>query len=128
MLIYSERQLAALDTLLRADKLDEALRRQMAENREEIGKNLDRLRTELQDSLRKNMQDTGQMQRERFSDMAKQQEKLLSSTEKRLDDMRNMVEEKLQKTLNERIGQSFELVRKQLESVQAGLGEMKTLA
>lgn len=42
--------------------------------------------------------------------------------------MRAMVEEKLQKTLNERIGQSFELVRVQLESVQKGLGEMKNLA
>lgn len=42
--------------------------------------------------------------------------------------MRLMVEEKLQKTLNERIGQSFELVRTQLENVQRGLGEMKNLA
>lgn len=39
-----------------------------------------------------------------------------------------MVEEKLQKTLNERIGQSFEIVRTQLENVQKGLGEMKSLA
>lgn len=37
--------------------------------------------------------------------------------------MRTMVEEKLQKTLNERIGQSFEIVRSQLENVQKGLGE-----
>jgi DNA recombination protein RmuC len=42
--------------------------------------------------------------------------------------MRQMVEEKLQKTLNERIGQSFEIVRSQLENVQKGLGEMKSLA
>ena len=42
--------------------------------------------------------------------------------------MRTMVEEKLQKTLNERIGQSFEIVRSQLENVQKGLGEMKSLA
>ncbi len=60
--------------------------------------------------------------------MARQQEALLKSTEKRLDDMRLMVEEKLQKTLNERIGQSFEIVRSQLENVQKGLGEMKSLA
>ena len=39
-----------------------------------------------------------------------------------------MVDEKLQKTLNERLGQSFEVVNKQLESVQKGLGEMQTLA
>lgn len=54
--------------------------------------------------------------------MARQQETLIQSTEKRLDDMRVMVEEKLQKTLNERIGQSFEIVRSQLENVQKGLG------
>lgn len=42
--------------------------------------------------------------------------------------MRATVDEKLQKTLNERLGQSFELVGKQLESVQKGLGEMQSLA
>lgn len=42
--------------------------------------------------------------------------------------MRATVDEKLQKTLNERIGQSFELVSKQLEHVQKGLGEMQNLA
>jgi DNA recombination protein RmuC len=35
---------------------------------------------------------------------------------------------KLQKTLNERLGQSFELVSRQLENVQKGLGEMQNLA
>jgi len=71
---------------------------------------------------------THEMQRDKFDDMGKKQEALVKSTEKRLDDMRLMVEEKLQKTLNERIGQSFELVRTQLENVQKGLGEMKNLA
>ena len=42
--------------------------------------------------------------------------------------MRLMVEEKLQKTLNERISQSFEMVQKNLDQVQRGLGEMKSLA
>ena len=36
--------------------------------------------------------------------------------------------EKLQKTLDTRISQSFEEVRKQLDTFQQGLGEMKTLA
>jgi DNA recombination protein RmuC len=71
---------------------------------------------------------TNEMQREKFDAMNRQQDLLVKSTEKRLDDMRMMVEEKLQKTLNERIGQSFELVRTQLENVQRGLGEMKNLA
>ncbi|MDY0025555.1 MAG: DNA recombination protein RmuC [Lentimicrobium sp.] len=57
-----------------------------------------------------------------------QQQKLIESTEKKLDEIRNTVDEKLQKTLNERLGQSFALVGKQLENVQKGLGEMQTLA
>jgi len=39
-----------------------------------------------------------------------------------------VVDEKLQKTLETRLAQSFELVSKQLESVGQGLGEMKALA
>jgi DNA recombination protein RmuC len=83
---------------------------------------------QVQDSLHRNLMTTHEMQREKFETMGKQQDELVKATEKRLDDMRIMVEEKLQKTLNERIGQSFELVRTQLENVQKGLGEMKNLA
>ena len=111
----------------------------MKANREELGRNIRELRSELnqtlnfsvrqmQDSLHKNMLTGNEMQREKFEAMGKQQDALIKSTEKRLDDMRMMVEEKLQKTLNERIGQSFEIVRTQLENVQKGLGEMKSLA
>ena len=52
----------------------------------------------------------------------------MNHTEKRLEEIRITVEEKLQKTLNERISQSFRLVNEQLENVQKGLGEMQTLA
>jgi DNA recombination protein RmuC len=48
--------------------------------------------------------------------------------EKKLEEMRATVDEKLQKTLSERLGQSFEVVGKQLENVQKGLGEMQVLA
>ncbi|MCL2856097.1 MAG: DNA recombination protein RmuC [Oscillospiraceae bacterium] len=53
---------------------------------------------------------------------------LQESNEKRLEQMQGVVDEKLQKTLEARLAQSFELVSKQLESVQQGLGEMKNLA
>jgi len=53
---------------------------------------------------------------------------LQDSNEKRLDQMQAVVDEKLQKTLETRLTQSFELVSKQLDSVQQGLGEMKILA
>lgn len=47
---------------------------------------------------------------------------------KQLDEMRKTVDEKLQKTINDRLSQSFETVGKQLQSVQEGLGEMRNLA
>ena len=119
--------------------LEAMIRQEMKENREEMARNLRELRTELnqtlnlstqqmQNTLHRNLMTTNEMLREKFDTMNRQQDILVKSTEKRLDDMRVMVEEKLQKTLNERIGQSFELVRTQLENVQKGLGEMKSLA
>lgn len=121
------------------ERLEASFRQEMKENREEMTRNIRELRTELnqalslstqqmQTTLHRNLMTTHEMQREKFEVMNRQQDALVKSTEKRLDDMRVMVEEKLQKTLNERIGQSFELVRSQLENVQKGLGEMKNLA
>lgn len=121
------------------EELRDIIRQEMKENREELAKSIRELRGEMtqtlsmsiqqvQDSLHRNLMTTHEMQREKFETMGKQQDELVKATEKRLDDMRIMVEEKLQKTLNERIGQSFELVRTQLENVQKGLGEMKNLA
>ena len=124
---------------VQTERLEDLFRQEMKENREEMSRNMRELRTELnqtlslstqqmQTTLHRNLMTTNEMQREKFDAMNRQQDILVKSTEKRLDDMRLMVEEKLQKTLNERIGQSFELVRTQLENVQRGLGEMKTLA
>ena len=130
LLKNNRKQSAALETMIRQE---------MKENREEMARNLRELRTELnqtlnlstqqmQNTLHRNLMTTNEMMREKFDIMNRQQDILVKSTEKRLDDMRVRVEEKLQKTLNERIGQSFELVRTQLENVQKGLGEMKSLA
>ena len=121
------------------EELTRTMRELLAENRMELSRRVEDLRKEvagnqalqyqqLQETLNRNLLTTNQLQREKLEAMTHQQEQLVQSTEKRLDDMRLMVEEKLQKTLNERIGQSFELVRTQLENVQKGLGEMKNLA
>lgn len=121
------------------ERLETLFRQEMKNNREEMSRNMRELRTELnqslnlstqqmQTTLHRNLMTTHEMQREKFDSMSKRQDSLVQATEKRLEEMRLMVEEKLQKTLNERIGQSFELVRSQLENVQKGLGEMKTLA
>jgi DNA recombination protein RmuC len=46
----------------------------------------------------------------------------------KLDEMRKTVDEKLQNTLESRLGQSFKQVSQQLEQVYKGLGEMQALA
>ena len=53
---------------------------------------------------------------------------LQESNEKKLDQMRHTVDEKLQSTLEKRLGESFKLVSERLEAVQHGLGEMQNLA
>ncbi len=53
---------------------------------------------------------------------------LQEDNEKKLEEMRKTVDEKLQGTLEKRLGESFKLVSERLEAVQQGLGEMKNLA
>lgn len=53
---------------------------------------------------------------------------LTEDNNRQLELMRNTVDEKLQKTLDDRITQSFKLVSERLEQVYKGLGEMQTLA
>ncbi len=110
------------------ERVENIIRMEMKSNREEISSEIRNLRNELAQTLYNNQRANNDIQKEKFEVMSRQQDALIKSTEKRLDEMRIMVEEKLQKTLNERIGQSFELVRNQLENVQKGLGEMKSLA
>jgi len=74
----------------------------MGSNREEIGK--------LRDAL-----DT------RFKEIQ-------AGNEKKLEEMRVTVDEKLHSTLEKRLGESFKLVSERLEAVQKGLGEMQILA
>lgn len=115
-------------------------------DREELASSLNNFRTEhreaqknittqtntaiqtFQTSFSEGMELFNRLQREKFGELSLRQQELLQSTEKKLEEMRATVDEKLQKTLHERIGQSFELVSKQLENVQKGLGEMQTLA
>ena len=75
--------------------------------------------------IQESVQSTLQGNREEVN---KRLRELQESNEKRLEQMQAVVDEKLQRTLETRLAQSFELVSKQLDSVQQGLGEMKTLA
>lgn len=51
-----------------------------------------------------------------------------TGNEKKLEEMRATVDEKLQKTLESRLGESFKLVSERLEAVHKGLGDMQQLA
>lgn len=55
-------------------------------------------------------------------------ETIRTSNEIKLEAIRKTVDEELQSTLEKRLGESFKLVSSRLEAVQAGLGEMRTLA
>ncbi len=74
------------------------------------------------------LQALGKSQQEHLSLVAENIEKLKEGNEKKLDQMRETVDEKLQTTLEKRIGESFKLVGEHLEAVQRGLGEMQALA
>lgn len=115
-------------------------------NREELVRNL----KSFEVNFTENIKQLNELLRQKFMDFAQQQTEINKQTTenvkevktsvenqlksirddntKQLDEMRKTVDEKLQKTLNERLSQSFETVGKQLQAVQEGLGEMKTLA
>lgn len=82
----------------------------------------------FQETFDKNVKSFNDLQKEKFELMENKQNDLVKGTETKLDIIRATVEEKLEKTLSERLGQSFETVGKQLIEVQKGLGEMQTLA
>ncbi|MBK9290920.1 MAG: DNA recombination protein RmuC [Bacteroidetes bacterium] len=112
-------------------KLDEKLSQlaeQLNRNAQEGRDSMARVLKEFQEQFTANVKDFNELQRQKFADLERKQGELIQSTELKLEKMRETVDEKLQKTLETRLGQSFELVSKQLESVQKGLGEMQTLA
>jgi DNA recombination protein RmuC len=86
-------------------------------NREELTKSLN----SFSEHFSKNIKDVR-------DSIENQLKSIREDNTKQLDEMRKTVDEKLQKTLNERLSQSFETVGKQLQAVQEGLGEMRTLA
>jgi DNA recombination protein RmuC len=74
------------------------------------------------------LQALGKSQQEHLAAVSENIEKLKEGNEKKLDEMRLVVDEKLQSTLEKRIGESFKQVSERLEAVQRGLGEMQALA
>lgn len=60
--------------------------------------------------------------------MSERLEDLQKDNNKKLDEMRTVVDQKLSETLNKRMTESFKLVNDRLQEVYKGLGEMQNLA
>ncbi len=80
------------------------------------------------DSQKETLEEMSQRLDRLTKEVASQLEKMYEGNTKQLENIRATVDEKLQKTLEERIAKSFNNVQERLEAVHKGLGEMKTLA
>jgi len=120
--------------------------KQHLESKKELAFQLDKIKEELNEALKNYKTNL----RENFSDFARQQssgneninEKLADiktaletsirtlqdSNEKKLEQMRHIVDEKLNNTLERRLGESYKQVSERLEAVHKGLGDMQNLA
>jgi DNA recombination protein RmuC len=140
--------LAKIETSLREDfRINREENAKLSkDNREELASNLKSLNEQatrdnnlmrealinafkgFQETFDKNVMSFNELQKEKFGQLEIRQNELVKNTEAKLETIRTTVEEKLEKTLSERLGQSFETVGKQLIEVQKGLGEMQTIA
>lgn len=100
----------------------------IADFRDQTAKTLQLLNQQSTEILNQNLKSFHELLREKFGQLEQKQQELVQHTEKQLGHIQSTVEEKLEKTLSERLGQSFETVGKQLLEVQKGLGEMQSIA
>lgn len=127
--------LAALIILLamnaRLRKMQRALRGRIIESERTITAQQAQLNETINSVLQMSV-NSAQSSEARTQQLADRLEARLSgiaeSNERRLDDMRRLIDEQLSGTLEKRLGQSFQQVSRQLEQVYKGLGEMQTLA
>ena len=132
-LAQMEAQLQSLQTSLQAvhvnlSNIERNLKDDFKRNREELHLTLSQSFKGFQDISEKQQIAFSALQKEKMGQLEKTQVDLVQRTEKQLETIRITVSEKLEKTLSERLGQSFDTVGKQLIEVQKGLGEMQTLA
>jgi DNA recombination protein RmuC len=120
---------ARLDGLSQAQERGErVLREELAQSRRELAGQTHHLREEVAGSLRA----VGETVEKRIEVMRGAVDlrlgQIQAETQKRLEEMRATVDEKLQGTLEARLGAAFAQVSTRLEAVHKGLGEMQTLA
>lgn len=105
-----------------------ALNNQLNRLQNDLYTQLNDIRDVLHKSLNENRDRSDQRLEIINRNLTNSVKEMQASNEKRLEEMRQTVEEKLEQTLQNRLKASFETVSKQLESVNQGLGEMKTVA
>ena len=97
-----------------------------------FGQQLALLKQTLSDSLNTQLHNLSESNARRMVEVRQTLEaqlaQLQTSNSTKLDEMRATVDEKLQATLQTRLGESFKQVADRLEQVHKGLGEMQTLA
>jgi DNA recombination protein RmuC len=97
-----------------------------------FGQQLSLLQKTLSDTLTHQLTSLSETNARRMAEVRQTLEaqlaQLQTSNAAKLDEMRATVDEKLQTTLQTRLGESFKQVADRLEQVHKGLGEMQTLA
>jgi DNA recombination protein RmuC len=111
-----------------SERIERELRREITESsrggRQELTQNLGVFQQQLQSMTESNARRMNEVR----DTLEKQLMQLQTTNSAKLDEMRATVDEKLQATLQARLGESFKQVADRLEQVHKGLGEMQTLA
>src|SRR5436853_2006054 len=115
--MFANSRLVEEELVKRLEIIDRGLRDEFSRNREEAGAAAKNQREELATSLEGVRSIVDLRLKQLQDDNAKQ-----------IDKMRATVDEKLQGTLEKRLGESFKLVSDRLEQVHQGLGAMRQLA
>lgn len=128
------------------DAFDQSMKNDAKINRQELNEGLKSFEVKFSE----NIKDFNEQLRIKFSDLNKQQleasqlaktsiteikdtieqqlKAIREDNNQQLNEMRRTVDEKLQSTLEKRLGESFKQVSDRLEQVHKGLGEMQSLA
>lgn len=118
-----------------AERQSEKITSSIQKMEEETKNSLIEIRKDMNNLIEQNHTQMSEINKTLREDADKQTEKvntsilaMQESNEKRLEEMRRTVDEKLSETLNERLGASFKTVSDQLTNVYKSLGEMKELS
>ena len=126
VMIHTKGRLDILEKNL--DRMERFFREDMATNREETGRSLrdfnESLLNRVAESTAQNIQKLDKIDETVDLHLKTLQE----DNNRKLEQIRATVDEKLHDTLERRLGESFKLVSERLEMVHKGLGEMQTLA